>query len=163
MGIELYWVGVRFSLLPHSSFQVPLYVHDDNDPSPWPVRGAGLWWRHAPWALTRQLRGVTLDHLSTNPLKISTLNYLCLPLCSVDFRSSDVRPSVVPCRGVAEVFRQISAEIGEPNRVQERQPFRAGAEDLGRHVGVSQCAELDAEQVFRHRVFIFSPKEPTES
>jgi len=26
---------------------VPLYVHDDADPSPWPVRGAGLWWRHA--------------------------------------------------------------------------------------------------------------------
>lgn len=26
---------------------VPLYVHDDDDPSPWPVRGAGLWWRHA--------------------------------------------------------------------------------------------------------------------
>lgn len=25
---------------------VPLYVHDDADPSPWPVRGAGLWWRH---------------------------------------------------------------------------------------------------------------------
>eukprot|EP00930_Biecheleria_cincta_P041454 TRINITY_DN28412_c0_g1_i1.p1 TRINITY_DN28412_c0_g1~~TRINITY_DN28412_c0_g1_i1.p1 ORF type:complete len:835 (-),score=131.10 TRINITY_DN28412_c0_g1_i1:397-2901(-) len=25
---------------------VPLYVHDDEDPSPWPVRGAGLWWRH---------------------------------------------------------------------------------------------------------------------
>lgn len=25
---------------------VPLYVHDDGDPSPWPVRGAGLWWRH---------------------------------------------------------------------------------------------------------------------
>ncbi|CAE8637256.1 unnamed protein product, partial [Polarella glacialis] len=25
---------------------VPLYVHDDKDPSPWPVRGAGLWWRH---------------------------------------------------------------------------------------------------------------------
>ncbi|CAK9107877.1 unnamed protein product, partial [Durusdinium trenchii] len=25
---------------------VPLFVHDDNDPSPWPVRGAGLWWRH---------------------------------------------------------------------------------------------------------------------
>lgn len=25
---------------------VPLYVHDDADPSPCPVRGAGLWWRH---------------------------------------------------------------------------------------------------------------------
>jgi len=25
---------------------VLLYVHDDSDPSPWPVRGAGLWWRH---------------------------------------------------------------------------------------------------------------------
>eukprot|EP00931_Biecheleriopsis_adriatica_P086180 TRINITY_DN60892_c0_g1_i1.p1 TRINITY_DN60892_c0_g1~~TRINITY_DN60892_c0_g1_i1.p1 ORF type:complete len:876 (-),score=160.33 TRINITY_DN60892_c0_g1_i1:68-2632(-) len=25
---------------------LPLYVHDDEDPSPWPVRGAGLWWRH---------------------------------------------------------------------------------------------------------------------
>lgn len=25
---------------------VMLYVHDDADPSPWPVRGAGLWWRH---------------------------------------------------------------------------------------------------------------------
>lgn len=25
---------------------LPLYVHDENDPSPWPVRGAGLWWRH---------------------------------------------------------------------------------------------------------------------
>eukprot|EP00927_Polykrikos_kofoidii_P080616 TRINITY_DN77514_c0_g1_i1.p1 TRINITY_DN77514_c0_g1~~TRINITY_DN77514_c0_g1_i1.p1 ORF type:complete len:819 (+),score=115.10 TRINITY_DN77514_c0_g1_i1:239-2458(+) len=25
---------------------VPLYVHDVDDPSPWPVRGAGLWWRH---------------------------------------------------------------------------------------------------------------------
>lgn len=25
---------------------VPLFVHDDDDPSPWPVRGAGLWWRH---------------------------------------------------------------------------------------------------------------------
>jgi len=25
---------------------LPLYVHDDSDPSPWPVRGAGLWWRH---------------------------------------------------------------------------------------------------------------------
>jgi deoxyribodipyrimidine photo-lyase len=23
-----------------------LYVHDEGDPSPWPVRGAGLWWRH---------------------------------------------------------------------------------------------------------------------
>lgn len=22
-----------------------LYIHDDQDPSPWPVRGAGLWWR----------------------------------------------------------------------------------------------------------------------
>jgi len=28
------------------SWVVPLYVHDDGDPSPWPVRGAGLWWRH---------------------------------------------------------------------------------------------------------------------
>eukprot|EP00440_Ansanella_granifera_P048766 gb/GFBE01052837.1/.p1 GENE.gb/GFBE01052837.1/~~gb/GFBE01052837.1/.p1 ORF type:complete len:799 (+),score=165.92 gb/GFBE01052837.1/:1-2397(+) len=25
---------------------VPVYIHDDEDPSPWPVRGAGLWWRH---------------------------------------------------------------------------------------------------------------------
>jgi len=25
---------------------VLLYVHDEGDPSPWPVRGAGLWWRH---------------------------------------------------------------------------------------------------------------------
>ncbi|CAE7246963.1 phrA [Symbiodinium natans] len=25
---------------------VPLYVHDEDDPSPWPVRGAGLWWRY---------------------------------------------------------------------------------------------------------------------
>lgn len=25
---------------------LPLFVHDDDDPSPWPVRGAGLWWRH---------------------------------------------------------------------------------------------------------------------
>ena len=31
--------------------QVPLYVHDDDDPSPWPVRGAGLWWRHVAWHL----------------------------------------------------------------------------------------------------------------
>eukprot|EP00929_Paragymnodinium_shiwhaense_P051511 TRINITY_DN25910_c0_g4_i2.p1 TRINITY_DN25910_c0_g4~~TRINITY_DN25910_c0_g4_i2.p1 ORF type:complete len:781 (+),score=122.52 TRINITY_DN25910_c0_g4_i2:72-2414(+) len=36
---------------------LPLYVHDDHDPSPWPVRGAGLWWRHESLAyFDRSLR-----------------------------------------------------------------------------------------------------------
>jgi len=25
---------------------VPLFIHDDEDPSPWPLRGAALWWKH---------------------------------------------------------------------------------------------------------------------
>jgi len=26
---------------------IPVYIHDEDDPSPWPVRGAGLWWRYS--------------------------------------------------------------------------------------------------------------------
>lgn len=41
------------------SWVVILYVHDDEDPSPWPVRGAGLWWRH-----------VSLQHFDTSLRKL---------------------------------------------------------------------------------------------
>lgn len=73
-------LALDFHSFPNSSFQVPLYVHDDSDPSPWPVRGAGLWWRHVPWALTeRQRRDVTIDCLSTN-------RHMNLPLSTFVFR-----------------------------------------------------------------------------
>jgi len=42
-------------------------VHDDADPSPWPVRGAGLWWRHVLWLNVVETAGETPGKMVVQP------------------------------------------------------------------------------------------------